>query len=136
MSAPQHQSHGKEINSSADTNLSFSILEKHSDTLSTLVKNLWEKDKEKGKRKVHDSLVSILFSQVKNTKIRTTNEYGTKQVTVSEIHRYVHVEDQTVGYPNKPKEPILACKYSCGRLFARKVKIRIMRGLCTQTKQI
>ena len=30
------------------------------------------------------------------------------------------MEDHPVGNTNKPKELILACKYSCGRLFARK----------------
>ena len=68
-----------------------------------------------------DSSLSSLFLQVKNTKTRTTNYDGTKQVTVQKSHRDVNVEYWPVGDPRKPKELILALKYSCVQLFVRNV---------------
>ena len=121
MSAPPHQSQGEENHRSAAPTTLPSTLEKHINALSTMANNSRQKDKDKGKRNVRDSSLSSLFWQVKNTKTRTTIEYGTNQVTVHESHRYVNAEDRPVGDPNKPKELILSCKYSCGKLFALNV---------------
>ena len=97
MSAPPQQSQGEETNISAAPNPSPPTLEKHIDTLYTLANNFWEKNKKKGEINVRDSPLSSFLSQVKNTKIITTNEYGNKKVTVHESHRDVNMDYLPLG---------------------------------------